>query len=428
MTQGALIAILFFSLPAHGWGERGHHIAGYVAAQLSLLLLSPQDQERLGSHFDDRKIMMGHLNNIPDISWRQLARKDLIELNSSTHFFDTELVLGPPSEDISGYVKQIRDLEPDPDRFIALYDKKPSALSTGQKPVLQRIQDVGTAPFRVGQLYDLMVAAFNCAKKKEGQSIAKNTTANLLIEGKYKCTPDATRLEDLAAATQLGGVMGHFVADLTQPLHATVDYDSASVGQGGLHSYFETAVLHNVDENLLNDVSTLARSPDFQKKMWQNLDLSEKTRIEPVKSMFHLIADSYAQIQRLLDLDRKRALISEGSKNPFGTKQSAKDKKAVRRSPSSSQVIESFRPLIVERLSLASLVLARLWTQAWIDGGRPRTDEAHLFATPYPLDVPFILPDERFVTEKFKSEKKSSREKMKHDKKIKNRNQERVKK
>ncbi len=46
---------------------------------------------------------------------------------------------------------------------------------------------------------------------------------------------------DIQDALVYGGLMAHFVGDASQPYHNTIDHDGYAAGEGGIHSYFETA-------------------------------------------------------------------------------------------------------------------------------------------------------------------------------------------
>lgn len=387
---------------AYAWGERGHHVIGYTAAQLTNDFLTQKEKEDVGLFFETRKIIMGHLNNIPDIAWKDSRLNLVNKLNGPTHYFDAEHIVGKPGDDLVSYQDKIRKLDTDFSRFMALYNNKPSALNNKQKNI-KIFADVGVAPFRIAQLYEKMVSAFKCADKKKAPKQI-NLFKEPVREGDYTCTNKTTRYEDLSAAIQLGGVMGHFVADLAQPLHTTIDYDGYSQGQGGAHAYFETHALHYIDEKLLDDVSIKAHSSEFQKSTWEALKLPPQENFNPAKIAFHLIANSNVLTQPLYDLDKKFAVLNMGTIVPFGLQKKPTDKDAVRRPPQDPQVLQGLRSFAVDRLAIGSLVLARLWIQAWREGGSPKIKDPGHFGIPYPLTVPFVLPQAVFVKETLKTQ------------------------
>ena len=54
---------------------------------------------------------------------------------------------------------------------------------------------------------------------------------------------------------QVAGTLGHYFADLSQPMHVSADYDGQSIGKPGIHSHFETKLIAAMDRvNLGNAV------------------------------------------------------------------------------------------------------------------------------------------------------------------------------
>jgi hypothetical protein len=400
--KASLLLKLILTLSASqswAWGERGHHIIGYTAAQLAEDFLTIKEREDMGSFFSARKIMMGHLNNIPDISWKDSRLTLINKLNGPTHYFDTELIIGAPGDDLISYQDKIRKLDTDFSRFMAMHNNKPNKLDSSKN--LKIFADAGSAPFRVGQLYQKMVEAFKCANGKKNPAKPKQFVEPIR-NGDYKCTDKTSRTEDLAAAVEIGGVLGHFIADLAQPMHTTIDYDGYSVGQGGVHLYFETLAIGNMDDKLNDDVKSKARESEFQKNLWDSLKLPSQNSFDGTKTAFHLIANSIVLLKPLYELDKKYAVINTGTTLPFGTRKKNTDKEAVRRPASDPQVLQGFRTFAVERMAVGSLVLARLWVQAWREGGSPMIKDLVHYSYPYPMNVPFILPQQAFIKETLK--------------------------
>ena len=48
---------------------------------------------------------------------------------------------------------------------------------------------------------------------------------------------------DCGRALQLAGVLGHYIGDLSQPMHNTSDYDGQSINQPGVHKLFESTMV-----------------------------------------------------------------------------------------------------------------------------------------------------------------------------------------
>ena len=388
----------------YAWGERGHFIIGHTAARLFETQPTKSDQEKLGLFFSSRAIMLGHLSNIPDISWRDPRHPRVAKANAPNHHFDVEYILGKPAH-LPDYLNRIRHIEPNLSKFLEKYKNQPSALNPAKKI---KMYSLGSAPFRTEQIFNEMVAAFRCAKSKEVAAdesrsneswwahdtfkynkVAREHFHEPLKSGDYKCTDKTTRLEDLAAAIELGGIMSHYVGDLAQPFHVSADYDGWATGHGGIHAYFETYLLQYLDENLSADVLKASQDPLRQKMILKQLALKTANHTRVATIMFHLIADSYSKRKAFYMAD-DRVVLKLGSKYPLGVKRPKHGRPAIRRDFRDPIAQAAYRPLIVERLSVASYLLYKLWYRAWVEGGRPDVHDASYISMPYPLDVPFI--------------------------------------
>ncbi len=107
----------------------------------------------------------------------------------------------------------------------------PVDLNTAISKVGQKfINTNGSAVWRAAQFYDLMVKALSTG--------------------------------DCATALQMGGVLGHYIGDLSQPMHNTSDYDGQSIDDPGIHAYFETTLVNKQNQaNLLTSVITAGGKP-----------------------------------------------------------------------------------------------------------------------------------------------------------------------
>jgi hypothetical protein len=103
----------------------------------------------------------------------------------------------------------------------------PIDLNTAVKKVGQKFLDTnGSAVWRATQFYDLLV-----------QALSK---------------------DDCVAALQWAGVMGHYLGDLSQPMHNTSDYDGQSIDDRGIHKYFETTLVKKQNQTDLLAAVTAA--------------------------------------------------------------------------------------------------------------------------------------------------------------------------
>ncbi len=176
------VLIVLASSSAFGWGSIGHQIVAYTGANSTI-----EGQIFWKSNLEQLR----KLSTVPDRLWKSADTKADEGL---THWFE-----------IDSYYK--------PMEFSQIISFPSSYSAAISKYTEERIRTNGTAPWRVRQLYQLAFQAF-----KSG---------------------------DTSKAMQYVGVMSHYIGDLSQPLHVSINYDGQLTGNKGLHSYFETSVLKN---------------------------------------------------------------------------------------------------------------------------------------------------------------------------------------
>jgi len=321
---------------AYAWGERGHDLITRVAVQ-NLRSIS-DDNQALVKPFVARNHMLGHLSNTPDIVWRapymtELERQE----NYSTHFINLEKVYKG--------VTVWTDL---PDDF-EVYSK--DALDSGHTAV-----EVGTVPWRVLQLHNLMVQALRLAGQAEDKKTLEDSVNQALL---------------------MGGLMSHFVGDLANPHHTTANYDGQLSGQRGLHAYFE----HEVIAELPFELS--ARIAKQAKKNWlKAYSKNEQQAIlsDPQKLVWALVGNSHSRLPALLELDSRYSLLEKSQ----GEKGRAKRKPV-------TKIVQHYEDFAVERLAVGASALSQLWLLAWQQAGAPDLSTFRSYS--YPVKPDFIRPD-----------------------------------
>lgn len=393
------ILTYFFTSTAFAWGERGHNTVGYIAALATQAALTAEEKSLVGSFFIDRTYQLGHLNNIPDIAWIDRDWPLVVKLNGPTHYLDAEALLGVPQEYNEEYLNKLRNLEKDYKKLLKQYDGKPSPLPGAENGKINFYFSVGTAPWRAQELFEQMVEALKCAKVKEKEEGSRHknqakvpfkSDAKGMVTKLFKCERRTSRLDSLYAALVYGGIMGHFVADLAQPFHCTADFDGWVTGQGGIHGYFESALVHSYPEDLKFTVSQEALQSEKNKKIWQQLSGDPKDKFFVVQTLLNLTADSLKHYPTLQKMDRELAVTKEGEKRPWGSRPGKVY--AERKSSKETGINEKFRPIIVDRLTVGSIVLSHLWIEAWRQAGRPTLSDISAITLKYPLNVPFLKP------------------------------------
>ena len=342
VANAALCLIMLSVSPwVLAWGERGHDVVTRVAVQN--LRQMTDDNAQLVTPFLARDHMLAHLSNVPDIVWRApyMSQQDR-DSNYSTHFINLERVY-PKVDAYTDVPFQLTQYQQD-------------ASAKGLSAV-----EVGTAPWRVLQLYQSMVDALRSVSSADSEADHETSVNQALL---------------------YAGLMSHFVGDLANPHHTTANYDGQLSGQKGLHGYFESDVVMYLPLGLSAKVSAQANQMAFQDTWFPALSDAQRAAVlsDPQALIWALLADSHAYLPQLLELDKSISLI----KSNTDPKQRAERKSAKTAAP-------DFESFAVERLAFGSWVLARLWWLAWDQAGQP--DMTAYRSYHYPVMPDFIDPN-----------------------------------
>lgn len=360
LCVGIVLFILPFELGA--WGERGHQAICKTAAHtLARELGYGSKQERsLGRFFERWNMALGHLCNIPDIQWRDEDAEVVKEFHAPLHFFNIEIFLGPlkmREED----AQKIRELPKTYKALLQKFEAKPSALDARPIDVLK----AGVAPWRVGQIYDLMRESLS--RLRPGKQDQTKEARDFLIQS---------------------GIMGHYVGDLSQPLHVTLDYDGVVEGQGGIHTYFESEVLNTYDAFFEADLEVRVQGKSFQDELRRALRINESKN--PTAWALNLAAESYQKKDSILELDQKASLLKRGSRKILNRDKVERPQMAERKNPRDPLVKRAYRQVHLDQLAVAAFLLKEIIFRAWVESGKP--DLSKLGDISYPLQVDFIPP------------------------------------
>lgn len=349
LTALACSGLLVISTDAaFGWGERGHDVVTRVAVRL----VAERSQEKsLPAVLIRREHMLAHITNVPDIVWRVSNDPTVIAANLPTHFIDVDLLMEKPA--FATFP-------------LLITDAKTAASKFGKN----LFTEVGTAPWRIRQLFLATKTAL--AEIKADANTRQPAPQN-----------EVNPATDKALLT--AGLMAHFVGDLAQPLHNCKNYDGWDIGQGGIHSYYEEAVISAFDLRLDYEVfSYAAINKPFQ---------AELTKVFPKQTMDQLSKDplaiaaalavvSFAHIPALQKLDKTHAVLQASYE---------KDLKVPAKRRPATETARKFRQFSIQRLALAADTLAHLWLLAWDEAGRP--DLSNYVSYTYPVAPTFIAPD-----------------------------------
>jgi len=338
VVMASLVAVLM-SETSYAWGERGHDLITRVAVQ-HLRELS-DDNDRLMRPFLLRDHMLGHLSNTPDIVWRANYMSDEARAaNAPTHYINLEKV-------ITG-VKKWNDFPRDFREYRALCESKD-----------RTTDDVGTAPWRVLQLYKLVVRELTSLDQK----------------------PDDLKEDHINRALTYAGLMAHFVGDLANPHHTTANYDGQLTGNKGLHAYFESQVVAELSFELPKKILAQAG----KRRLWlTEYSARERDDInnDPQKLVWALVADSHRQVEHLTKLDNRYSIVKKSATDTDDSDL------AVRKS--AEKTAKHYEKFAVQRLAIGADALAKLWQLAWNDAGSPNMSDFRSYD--YPVQPSFITP------------------------------------
>lgn len=349
MKRTIVIFVIFVTHVALGWGEAGHHLVGRLSAKLlahhplivakfghEMVLQERRRKNAFLNTFYERRFMLGHLGNIPDTYWRNLEESKT-RMGNPTHYLNREIVLEMESQVGFAIPKIPADYE------------TAKRLVKKDKPKVNFFEQIGTLPWRAQQFANLYFQSLKQLPREACETLANQKKSHTL--------------EVLTFA----GLMSHFTADASVPLHATKYYDGKERDQKGLHSYWESDLVDALEEE------------DLEKKVWNRAlgELSEGTFFEAAKKKYPnedsknrvaaylltLLDDSALQIPSLESLDRKYAL----KRCPNNEKNVCR--KAPWEKVEGKTIAQWNEPVIVERLALAVAVTTHIWATLWQEVG-----------------------------------------------------------
>lgn len=274
------IFIMLSSSLAFAWGKRGHETVGSLAARL--LAEKSKEAEFLMHHSYD----MGFYNNVPDIVWK--SNPETYKKEYFQHFMDME------------QYHQVKTKDWNNQREV-FFKKNPSITSSA-----------GRSWWRIQELNNSLENITKLLRKKNSNKQEHQTQ-----QGQWLLH---------------AGVMGHYIADLAQPLHVTDNYDGKKTDQKGIHKWFEETIVDYLYPQLQNEVYKKALT------QWDDFHKANKSK-NVFKLSQQLTEDSQKLIEPLLAIDKK-----SGRKNI-------------------SSVSSEYQQMIIDRLALGTLYLAEIWSR-----------------------------------------------------------------
>ncbi len=291
----SLIALVFGQMTAFGWGDKGHTDINFVAAS--------KIPKSMPSFHEDEFRCSAH--RVSGTGARPLARRVLYALNnaqSPDHFINLDRIEG------LGKLPQGRY------EFYKMLYAKRAATRTNPDEFLP--ENVGLQPYITMEIFERLRVAFRNYR-------------SLKQAGK-----DTAPVEQNAIF--YAGWLGHYVADGSQPLHTSIDYDG---WVGANPDGFTTQ--HGIHRRFENDfVNRTITAKDFSPMVGAPRQLTD-----PFGDYLKYLWASHAFVRQVYEFDKS------GSFNGAGTPDAVK--------------------FTEQRLAAGAQMLLDLWYTAWLESAEP---------------------------------------------------------
>lgn len=290
------ILISLLSLNAEAWGRRGHEIIATTAAYV-LADTNPKEH----GFFKEYSFDLAYYSNVPDIIWK---RSLTYEIERNEHFLDLE------------YFWRANGSNEKEKKDPIWYENRQEFFSH-----YKVVKTAGRAPWRIQELSNQL--------EKVAEELRALTSLEKSEEDKLKNKEKRNTLQ-LSWLT-LAGLIGHYVGDLSQPLHCTENYDGQMTNQKGLHAFYEEKVVNELSPEIEKEI--LRRAKKHYKFMKSIVYVREPTSFERAIT---LGKNSFEQVDELLKLDVK-------SKRNL------------------NKAVKYMKKITIERMAIGSAYLALIW-------------------------------------------------------------------
>lgn len=362
------VLLAFNSSISYAWGSKGHDVIAKLAAQIFEVKYGEKAPD-YSKILSEKAEMLGHLANVPDVYWKSLPKDITRDLNP-THYIDMEYISDSPS--FESFPKNVKD-------FYSVAKDRCKTTDMGNKTNCAKVdvKDVlritGSVHFRINQLSLMMENQLKLLNKQDGLGETKTSNTK---KGMPK-----EKIEYIDNSLLYAGVLSHFVGDIGQPFHATVDYDGWQANQGGIHAFYEVDLVNVLSNSWEDEVVKYALDFKPVNKFIEQIKKAKKEEADALDLAIALAVDSISQKNRILTLDKVHA-IKKASKKTENAK-----RKADRKSP--RDVLPYFRQSLKERVALSADMLAYIWFLSYKNAGFP--DVKGYKSYKYPLKPEPIL-------------------------------------
>ncbi len=300
----AIVALLI-TTEAHAWGSFGHRIVAETAA----LLVQDDAPLGLGHLLARHRFELGVYAFSPDSTFRHNDHQGGA-IEGPLHFLSLDALAGLKLE-------------------------APIATVESELVAREANAPVGRVPWRILQLWQLA--------SQQWQRVPE-------VSGGYQRGANASGPQKAVfEVLYYMGVLAHYSGDIAVRHHATADFNSHSVGQGGLHFFFEGDCVEVFEPSMAPAVLTLARK---QRKAWTEAHM--KPGMDAVQIALSVLQTSAKAVAMIEQIDKKSAIVTLAEPNSpqFATRKPA------------AQGCAALRSIVEERLALGAVVTAELWRRA----------------------------------------------------------------
>jgi len=294
LISTALIALLWFqSANVFGWGNEGHEYVNRVAAERI-----PAEMPRFLRH---AVAELTYLGPEPD-RWRSPSEYSLKNAQEPDHYIDLE---------------RVEWLKPLPrgryEFYRKLYEKR-AATTDHLDDYLP--EHVGLQPYITMEVFGRLKAAFREYRHRREQHQPTASVERSLVF--------------------YAGWLGHYVADGSQPLHTTIQYNGwvgpnpkGYTTEHGIHAAFESAyVAQNITAK---DFARLVQAPE--------------RLADPFVDYVEYLRESNRQVENVYRIEKAGGFAGKGSPEAFD--------------------------FTTHRLAAGSQMLLNLWYTAWLESATP---------------------------------------------------------
>ena len=347
----SFLMISLFSSASFAWGGRGH---SSLCEAASFLVQEPGLKDIIAH----KSHIMGFLCNIPDTHWKNIGPQ-ISQIGSPAHYVNSQILGLDPKDVPTDYQKILNE-----------YTGKPNKIKGGT--IFSIPQEFGSNWWRADQFFR------RASDLKEAFS-----KSSLPTNSKEEQDDNSTFNNSADQFFTNIGLMGHFVGDNGQPFHSSADYDGYLSGHGGIHAYYEDAIVSALDYDLISkivrkgkELQALAKKKDKRVSF-----LNEKTVVEKMRSLSQI---SVSEVPDIYKIDQVK------SASTLKEEKGMQIKKIAERLPA-TQLATKFEPLVVRQMARSAALLAQLWDQAYVNAGSPKL--AVYKSYKFPFQPEFINPD-----------------------------------